>query len=185
MLNPTQHHLVISRQFCRFLSTSVHKYGFKSDDTITKSITDLWSKVLWYQVHLWASLCSKKVLIIDNPWVAQKSDNLSPLHKSGRPFLPITTPIISTWSQSSSMLTLAQLNFTQSGLPLNPSCRNWTKYAMYFGFQHNFSETWTAKLIHEAKTKPKDIAVMLQNCHVFRRKDTGWNTQHFLNELFI
>ena len=67
------------------LFTRVSKtHGQRSDDTITKSIIDLWPRVLWYHVHLWASLCLNMVFIIDRLWLAQKSNNRTPKTTSDR-----------------------------------------------------------------------------------------------------
>lgn len=42
------HQVVVSGQLCYSLYPSVHTYGLKSDDTVIKSLTDIW---LGFQVH--------------------------------------------------------------------------------------------------------------------------------------
>lgn len=53
--------------------------GRKSDDNTTKSIIELWPRVSWWQVHIWAPLCSHMVFLMDHPWWAHKSSNRTPI----------------------------------------------------------------------------------------------------------
>ena len=66
--------------------------GRRSADTTTKSIIDLWPKVVRYQVHLWATLCSNMVFVMASPWLAQKSNNKAPHTQIGQAVPPNHPP---------------------------------------------------------------------------------------------
>ncbi|KAI3363732.1 hypothetical protein L3Q82_001348 [Scortum barcoo] len=77
------------------LFTRVSKtYGRRSDETTTKSIIDLRPRVSWCHVHRWTPLCcSNMVFVMDKVWLAQKSNNRTPLgFRSGRPVPPNHAP---------------------------------------------------------------------------------------------
>ncbi len=66
-------------------------YGCRSDDTTTNTIIGPWPKVAWCQVHFWTILCLNMMFVMNNPWLAQKSNNQAPLgFRSGRWLLPVT-----------------------------------------------------------------------------------------------
>lgn len=67
----THYQMTISWQLCSSLQQVSKTYGRRPDDSTTKSISELWSKLVWNQVHLWT-------IMFANPCWAQNSNNRTP-----------------------------------------------------------------------------------------------------------
>lgn len=74
-LPAASHHQVVTSWQLRIVSKT---QGHRSNET-TKTIIELQSQVSWYQVHLWTTWCSNMVFVIDNAWLAQKSNDRTTL----------------------------------------------------------------------------------------------------------
>lgn len=78
-----------SRVKCQVSKT----HDYRSDDTVTKSITYLWPRAFLCQVHLGIPFCPNMVFVMDKLWLTRKPNNKTPLRfRLSRPFLPITGP---------------------------------------------------------------------------------------------
>lgn len=73
-------------------------YDYRSDDTVTKSITYLWPRAFLCQVHLGIPFCPNMVFVMDKLWLTRKPNNKTPLRlRLSRPFLPVTGPQVTVF----------------------------------------------------------------------------------------
>lgn len=126
-----QSHLTV----CQFTSLS-RTPSCRSDNMTAKLIIDLWPKVVWHQVHLWATSYLNMVIVMTITWLAQMSNNTATLRFWTDRLLQAMTPLqvspsVPRWALESHSRTMGSPDGTPSTTPPNDSVHLETLECIY------------------------------------------------------